>query len=47
MVQKALVFATEQGWHALKHLTADDFAIGALLLTEPEATAFLQLCATP
>ncbi len=39
---KGLGFVTEQGWHALKHLTADDFAIGTLL-KEPEATAFWQL----
>lgn len=39
---KGLGFVTEQGWHALKHLTADDFAIGSLF-KELEAAALQQL----
>jgi len=39
---KGLGFVTEQGWHALKHLTADDFAIGTWF-KELDAAAFQQL----
>jgi SAM-dependent methyltransferase len=39
---KGLGFVTEQGWHALKGMTADDFAVGTLL-NEPAAAAFQQL----
>ncbi len=39
---KGLGFVTGQGWHALKHLTADDFAIGTLF-KGPESAAFRQL----
>lgn len=39
---KGLGFVTDQGWHALKHLTADDFAIGTLF-KDPDAAALQQL----
>jgi SAM-dependent methyltransferase len=39
---KGLGFVTERGWLALKHLTADDFAVG-MLFTGAEAEALQQL----
>lgn len=39
---KGLGFVTERGWLALKHLSADDFAIGTLF-TGPDAVALQQL----
>jgi hypothetical protein len=39
---KGLGFVTAHGWQALRHLTADDFAIGSLF-TGPDAAALQQL----
>ncbi len=39
---KGLGFVTERGWLALKHLTADDFAVG-MLFTGPDAEALQNL----
>ncbi|WP_306519903.1 class I SAM-dependent methyltransferase [Rheinheimera sp.] len=39
---KGLGFVTERGWLALKHLTADDFAVG-MLFTGTDAAALQQL----